>query len=301
MPATKEIKQRIKSTKNTRKITKAMELVSAAKMKKAVNATLQSRIYAGFAWNILQSLKNSGEDNVHPMLKERNGNKTLVLLITSNGGLCGSYNTQVIKKIINLVKKEGGGSMDFAVVGKKGETALRRLGQNIVSSFTELPDIVNLRDTLPVSQFVFESFKKEEYDKVLIAYTDYVSALTQIPQLKKLLPISKEELEEVLEDMVGDTPPPTSVKNDSTDYTFEPGYQILIPPLIEKVSRMQIYQMILESRASEHSARMVAMKNAKEAAGEIIDDLTVTFNKARQASITQEISEISAGMASSVE
>lgn len=307
MAGTKEIKRRIKSVKNTKKITKAMELVAASKMKRAVSSTLASRLYAGYSWEILTSIANSTQEITHPLFVQREVKNVLLVLITSNRGLCGAYNAQVTKKVLALLKqnidlrKSDFINIDLVTVGKKGDTAMRRIGKNIIATFTELPDNINLNDVVPISKFVVDQYKENKYDKILIAYTDFVSALSQKPNIKQILPISKEQIKELI-DTVGEN---TEVKDEldksitkKVDYTFEGDQEALIGSLAEKLSRMQIYQMLLESNASEQSSRMVAMKNASEAAGEMIDDLTLAFNKARQASITQEISEISAGMAS---
>jgi F-type H+-transporting ATPase subunit gamma len=317
MPSTKEIKRRITSVKSTKKITKAMELVSASKMKRAISQTLASRLYSSYSWEILTSLSERLDDVTHKFFTENiKIEKDLIVLITSNRGLCGGYNSQVIKKTIAKIKEEvspkqglGLTSIDIITVGKKGDSAMRRLarpdgsgiGQNIVATFTDIPDNVKLKDILPLSTYITNEFREEKYGKVYIAYTDFVSALTQKPIVRKILPISKEELKEVIEglDSLKDRPlEKPQGRSLKTPYLFEGDTEKLLDALAEKLTRMQIYQMILESNASEQSARMVAMKNANEAAGEMIDDLTLVFNKARQAGITREISEISAGMAS---
>ncbi len=316
MASTKEIKRRIKSIKNTKKITKAMELVAASKMKRAVSATLSARPYANYSWEILQSLSAMNGHNVsHPLLEVRPVKKLLVLLITSNRGLCGAYNAQTIRKTIDLIKEDTAKEIEisFITVGRKGDSAMRRLGQNIIASFTELPDGAGLRDILPIATLATEMYKNKSVDRVVVAYTDFFSALVQKPRVRALLPVSKRDIEKTMEigqfeeshgaHKTGVTEK-LNVHSSQTSnlqpvtYTFEPGYDVLMPLLIEKISRMQVLHMLLESVASEQSARMVAMKNASEAAGEMIDDLTLIFNKARQSSITQEISEISAGMAS---
>lgn len=295
MAGTKEIKRRIKSVKNTKKITKAMELVSASKMKRAVASTLASRLYAEYSWEILTSIAKNTETIKNPLFNEERENplkKILLVLITSNRGLCGAYNTQVIKKAVSLLKLEGKNiEIDFITVGKKGDVAMRRANQNVLASFFELPGNISLTDTTPISKFIIDEYTLGNYHKVLIAYTDFISALTQKPNIKQILPISRNILEEIKKI-------PTENKQQKIDYLFEGDFNTLINSLAEKITKMQIYQMLLESNASEQSSRMVAMKNASEASGEMIDDLTLMFNKARQANITREISEISAGMAS---
>ncbi len=299
MPGTKEIKRRIKSVKNTKKITKAMELVAASKMKRAVSRALASRLYASYSWELLTSLSSRLDEITHPFFVEKETGKTLILLITSNRGLCGAYNSQVIKKTLAMLSGNKTEEIELITIGKKGDSALRRIGQNVTASFLELPDTATLTDISPISKLAISEYKSGTYKHIYVAYTDFVSALTQKPQIRRLLPISKEEIREMIES-VGDAPQKVETRTDTeeTPYTFDGDIPTLIESLAEKLTRMQIYQMILESNASEQSARMMAMKNASEAAGEMIDDLTLAFNKARQAGITREISEISAGMAS---
>jgi len=305
MAGTKEIKQRIKSVKNTKKITKAMELVAASKMKRAVSSAVASRLYAGYSWDILISLSeklaNLKTTINHPFFIEKEEGKVLLILISSNGGLCGAYNYQIIKKTITMIKDIPAENLDIITIGKKGDLAMQRIGSNIKASFTEVPDNSTLADIAPISKLIIDEYKSGIYKHVYIAYTDFITALNQKANIRKLLPISKEELRKTI-DEIGDNTDiekkPPNESNFNSEYIFEGGVNNLIESLSEKLTRMQIYQMILESSASEQSSRMIAMKNASEAAGEMIGDLTLAFNKARQASITQEISEISAGMAS---
>lgn len=296
MAGTKEIKRRIKSVKNTKKITKAMELVAASKMKRAVSSTLASRLYAEYSWEVLTSISKNIEESSHPFFTQRKVENILFVLITSNRGLCGAYNMQVIKKILTLLhpsrQDRGKVNINIVTIGKKGDVAMRRVGQSIVATFAELPDNIILSDVTPISQFLNEEYLKENYDQVFVFYTDFISALTQRPNIKQILPVSKQVIEELIENM------PDKSKINKVNYLIEGDTNMLIKSLAEKITKMQIYQMLLESNASEQSSRMVAMKNASEASGEMIDDLTLVFNKARQSNITREISEISAGMAS---
>ncbi|MFA4975137.1 MAG: ATP synthase F1 subunit gamma [Candidatus Paceibacterota bacterium] len=294
MASTKEIKRRIKSVKSTKKITKAMELVAASKMKRAVSSTLASRLYAEYSWEILTSISKNIEKIEHPLFIERDVKKILLLVISSNRGLCGAYNTQIMKKVLSLFKNgDGNKNIDIITIGKKGDTMMRRVGKNIIASFFELPSNVSLFDIVPISELAMNEYNLNHYDKVLVAYTDFISALSQKPNIKQIIPVSKTEFAEALLPQGG-----SKASAKFTDYLFEGDQEALIGSLAEKLTRMQIYQMLLESNASEQSSRMIAMKNASEAAGEMIDDLTLVFNKARQSNITREISEISAGMAS---
>ncbi len=286
-----------------------MELVAASKMKRAVANTLASRLYAEYSWEILTSIANSSTELEHPLFNEREKKdatgKILLVLITSNRGLCGAYNAQVIKKSILLLKNralDSGESLklslDVISVGKKGDVAMRRLGVDVVATFT-LSEKISLNEIFPISKMAINEFSALKYDKVLVAYTDFVSALTQKPNIKQILPVNKTDLKKLIESLEHiEHHEGEGVTNKKTDYLFEGDKVKLITSLAEKLTRMQIYQMITESNASEQSSRMVAMKNASEASGEMIDDLTLMFNKARQANITREISEISAGMAS---
>lgn len=301
MAGTKEIKRRIKSVKNTKKITKAMELVAASKMKRAVSKTLSSRTYANYSWEILTSLSSRLEGEItHPFLVGKENGKTLFVLITSNKGLCGGYNAQVIKKTIQTFKNFSDfKNVDILTIGKKGNNSMKRVGANIVASFADLPDIINLSDISPLSSFITNEYKRGFYKEVFMIYTDFISALTQKPKIRKLLPVSSLELKESIED-IGEEKSKEILNKKESDvpYIFEGNTDLLIESLCEKLVNMQIYQMLLESNASEQSSRMISMKNAGDAATEMIDDLTLVFNKARQANITREISEISAGMAS---
>ncbi|MBI3305608.1 ATP synthase F1 subunit gamma [Candidatus Nomurabacteria bacterium] len=311
MAGTKEIKRRIRSVKNTKKITKAMELVAASKMKRVVSLTLASRLYAEYSWEILTSIAKNVEELEHPLFAERKKKKNekeniLLILITSNRGLCGAYNAQIMKKALTFLKTNKNANISLGSVGKKGEIFINRtIG---FSSANFILDDVTLADIEPVAKYVIDEYKNLTYGKVLVAYTDFISALTQKPNIKQILPVSKVDLKKVIESLenirhaeVGlpqsQSGSPTSAQI-KVDYLFEGDKVKLISSLAEKLTRMQIYQMIIESNASEQSSRMVAMKNASDASGEMIDDLTLMFNKARQANITREISEISAGMAS---
>lgn len=286
--------------KSTKKITKAMELVAASKMKRAVSSTLASRLYAEYSWDVLTSIAQNIDKTTHPLFNEPESgdlkNKILLILITSNRGLCGAYNAQVIKKSIAILNNK---SVDIITIGKKGDVAMRRINQNILASFFELPDNISLRDISPISSLAINEYILGKYDKVYVAYTDFISALTQKPNIRQILPISKSDLKELINTIGENEADTENTKSErKIDYLFEGDKDKFIGALAEKLTKMQIYQMLLESNASEQSSRMVAMKNASEASGEMIDDLTLVFNKARQSNITREISEISAGMAS---
>ena len=296
MASTKEIKRRIKSVKSTKKITKAMELVAASKMKRAISQTLASRLYSSYSWELLTSLSERLENTTNKFFVENKNTKNLFVLITSNRGLCGGYNSQIIKKaILNLKGKD---NFDIVAVGKKGDSAMRRVGQNVIATFTNIPENANLSEIIPLSVYITKEFNANKYGKVYVVYTDFVSVLTQKPIIRKILPVSKDEVKEVIHENLNNKVKLENEAKKEIPYLVEGETDKILDILVEKLVRMQIYQMILESNASEQSSRMMAMKNANEAAGEMIDDLTLIFNKARQSGITREISEISAGMAS---
>ncbi len=305
MPNSKEIKNRIKSVKSTKKITKAMELVAASKMKRAVSSTLASRLYASYSWEVLTSIALDKEKITHPLFTERektNGKvqNVLLILITSNRGLCGAYNAQIMKRVLFLLRDQNENiNISVVAVGKKGDNMMRRIGKNIIASFFEIPDNTSLRDIVPISELAINEYNLLHYDKVLVAYTDFLSVISQKPNIKQIIPISKTNLKEMI-DALGENKETTKENKTDiiTDYLFEGNKDVFIETLAKELIRMQIYQMFLESNASEQSSRMLAMKNASDAAGDMIDDLTLMFNKARQSNITREISEISAGMAS---
>ena len=297
MPNSKEIKSRIKSIKNTKKITKAMELVAASKMKRAVASTISSRVYAKYSYEILTSIAKNIDELKHPLFTEREVKKVLMVLITSNRGLCGAYNAQAIKKSINLIKNTHT-DMDVVAIGKKGDMAIRKLGLNVIASFNDINTDIPLAQILPISKFIIDEFVLMKYDKVMVVYTDFISALVQKANVKQILPINKIELKDYLDSIGGDTKKEEIKKEQVVDYLFEGDKIQLIESLAFKLTRTEIYQMILESNASEQSSRMLAMKNASEASGDMISDLTLVFNKQRQSNITREISEISAGMTS---
>lgn len=284
---TKSIKRRLKSVKNTKKITKAMELVAAAKMRHAVEAAVATRAYATLAWNLLQTLSQTETVSL-PLLEIREVKKMLLVLITSNRGLCGSFNSNIVRKTLRELEATAPGvTVDIIAVGKKGADAARRAGYQLTGFISDLPDTPRMADVLGIARLVVDGYQGNAYDKVMVAYTDYQSALRQVPNLRQLLPISQKDL--------GMEASP--VLDAIDEYLFEPNPMEVLELILPRLVEMQVYQSVLESAASEHSARMLAMRSASDAAGEMIDELNLTYNKARQAGITQEIAEIAGGAA----
>ncbi|MBI5793826.1 ATP synthase F1 subunit gamma [Candidatus Uhrbacteria bacterium] len=294
---TRAIKRRIKSVKNTRKITKAMELVAGSKMRKAVSAVLESRPYAKLAWNTVQSIGRLTDTSLHPLLRRhQKTTSVLMFLITSDRGLAGGFNTNILRRTREAIKTLGGAEHVSAVcIGKRGADALKRLGVPILASFVEITNNTKFSEILPIGRMVVDEYTKGSFDKVVLAYTDFVSAVSQMPVILDFLPLSVETVKSVGQAKQAGHEDVKFTK--ASEYTFEPSPQQVLDRVLPRLIETMVYQAVLESAASEHSSRMMAMRSASDAAGEMIDDLTFTFNQARQAGITQEIAEISSGKA----
>jgi len=305
---TKVINRRIKSVSNTKKITKAMELVAASKMRKAVASVLATRPYSTMAWDMVSELGGAQlEEGAHPLVKERPDTKrSLAILITSHRGLCGGFNAQILKIANEFAEKRGAENIDFVAVGRRGESWLGRRKQSITGTFPGMIEEPSIGSVRPVAKMAIQGFLDQTYDEVVLLYTDYISAVAQKPRSKVLLPLRRDsDLGEA-----GTPEPPSQRSEDPSvssrkpeglsgtqEYLFEPDPQTVLDRLLPRIVETQIYQALLESTASEHSARMIAMRSATDSASDMLDDLKFTFNQARQASITQEIAEISAGRA----
>lgn len=299
--ATRDIKRRIKSVANTKKVTKAMEMVAAAKMRKAVSHVLATRSYSTLAWDLVRNLAGRTESKYHPLLEQVIEVKKIALvLVTSNRGLCGGFNTQIIQRAINYIKSQKDASeaeVELVTLGKKGRNFMVKRAQNIIAEFDKLDITTDITEIRPLAKLLIEDFITGKYDRVAIAYTDFVSTLVQKPRVLELLPIISEREEKDLgkvNERVTEASASEKAKAEF-EYLFEPSPDEVLKDLLPRLIEMQIYQAILESDASEHSARMVAMRNASDAASEMINDLTLVFNKARQASITAELADISGG------
>ncbi len=294
MAKTKEISRRIKSVTSTKKITKAMEMVAASKMRKAIEAVLKTRTYAQLSWETvlhLAKLAESRSDALHPLLTPRKEiERVAIILITSNRGMCGGYNSAIITKARESIKKHNI-ITDFILVGKKG-AVVHNYKHEIAAEFEKSDVITDAKEIYPVIKMVLNDYQYQKYDKVFVAYTDFINAAKQIPRLKQLLPIELENADEYLGQVEGKE---NKVDNIILDYTFEPSPSEVLDRIIPRLLEVQLYQAFLESNASEHSARMTAMHQATEAATDMVSELTLFYNKARQAGITAEIAEISAG------
>jgi len=303
----KQIKARIRSVKNTKKVTKAMELVAGAKMRRAVDRALGTRQYAGLAWDIANRLSTSQSispiDYLHNFFTPaKNPKKFIIVVFASNRGLCGAYNSNIAKKVAKFIKEKGEDQVEVVAVGKRAVTGLSIFGIKPKMAYEKDDSADDAASVVNVANYVYEEFKAEKVDQVLIAYNHFVSSLAQEPVIKPLFPFEKEAgVGGTIEELTGQRESVTAVEtvqaSKLVDYVHDPSKRQVLSYIVPRLGELQLYQALLESNASEHSARMLAMKNATDAAGEMQDDLTLQFNRARQASITQEIAEISAGMA----
>lgn len=282
MPSTREIRRRIRSVKNTAKVTKAMETVSAAKMRKAQQQVLATRPYAERSWVVLTHLARLRSEGVEqPLLQQRDIKRVALLLITGDRGLAGAYNANILRKAFDQIAAWESSNIEVNVVtvGRKGRDLMVRHGPPLRAEFTGLSARPTSNDIAPIASILLGEFIEETFDAVYMAYTKFVTTLRQEPMLTQLLPIIPDE----------------SLPEVATDYIFEPDPQTIFSEVLRGLTELQILQAIYESIASEESARMVAMRNATEAANDLIDELTLSYNKARQESITKELLDIVGG------
>lgn len=292
-----------------------MEMVSAAKMRRAVASVLGIRPYAHAAWSVLTNLATAFERAELGLLEVREVKSVLMVIVTSNRGLCGSFNTQVAKKIkeeilnpeklkVNRIGKKKIESnvknedlkIDFITIGKKGENMVRKLQKEIIAAFEDGAKFGAVVDIKPLSRIVMDDYLAKKYDKVVVIYTDYISAVNQQTRIRQVLPISKIDLEKQIAE-IDVLAKEYGLDEPITDYKIEPSPEEVLEFIIPRLVEMQLFHAVLESQASEQSARMMAMRNATDAAGEMSEDLTLAYNQIRQGKITQEIAEISAGRA----
>ena len=297
MPSTKDIRRRIKGVKSTGKITRAMEMISAVKMRRAVQNALGLRPYAESAWQVLGKVSEAGQLHSHPLLAARPVRQVLMVAVTSHRGLCGSFNAQVMRQVKGeLEKLQNIERVDFVSLGKKGDVGLRRFSRTIVASFPEVVIEPTAEKVRPVAKMVLDAYSRAEYDQVMLVYTDYVSALVQKVRTRTLLPLSSLEMKASLNDM-GESKHARPTESLRAEFVIEPEPQTVLEALVPRLLEMEIHHALLESNASQEAARMVAMRNASDAAKEMTDTLTLSYNQLRQAKVTQEIAELSAGMA----
>ena len=318
MANTKDIQRRIKSVTSTSKITKAMEMVSAAKMRRAIEAVLKTRSYANLSWaTILNLTKGADYHELHALFNQRpNPKRVAIVLFGANGGLCGSFNSALLNKVQHSITLHETNSLgeniehEIIAVGKKAAAISTRFGHKIVADFPKNDVGAGINDVSPIAKMLIADFLAGKYDKVLVAYTDFISPISQVARVKQLLPLDLDAHDDHL-GIVGRNSKVGIDKNfiknkeekylhDSGfdyNYTYEPNPAFILDKMIPRLITVQLLQALLESNASEHSARMAAMHQANEAASDLLGELVLAFNKMRQAGITAEIAEIAAGAA----
>lgn len=283
MATTRQIQRRIRSVENTAKITKAMELVAASKMRRAQERAIAGRPYAErLTWvlsDLAETLPQMDPDTLHPLLRRRELQTMGIVHITPNRGLCGGLPTNVNRRASQLTL-DSGVPAQIVAVGRKGRDYFQRTNVPVSAEFTELGDYPEFLDILPIARVVIDSYLAGEVDQVHLVYAYFVNTVTQEPRAQQLLPVE----------------PPEEEATKALDYIYEPGRAEVLAELLPRYIEMQIYEAILEGMASEQSARMVAMRNASDAAGEMIDVLTLEKNKARQEQITKELLDIVGGV-----
>ncbi len=295
MASTREIRKRIRSVKNIAQITRALEASSASRVRRAQARVLASRAFAEKAWEILLNVQNAGGQGaaLHPLLTPRSEvRKIKIVLVTSDRGLAGAFNTNIIRVARRFAERLNM-PVEWVAVGRKGRDSLIRAGQSLAAEFSDISQEPTLATIMPVARLVMDDFLAGNVDEVFVAYTDYVNTLTQRPVVSRLLPlIPYQTSDQVAAEYIKNAP---QVSTGGRDYEYEPNPAAILDEIVPRFTQLQLYQALLESQASEHSARMVAMRNASDNAAGLIEDLTLVYNKARQAGITNEILDIVGG------
>ncbi len=288
MATLKEIRGRIGSVRNIAQITRAMEMVAASRMKRAQEAILAARPYSDELRDALARVAAAVTEEVHPLLARRPARRIGLIVVTTDRGLAGSINANAIRATLRYLtersRPDDAASVEIEAitVGRKGRDALRRAGVPIAAHFAQLGDRPAFGDVTPLARLVVDDFVEGKYDEIAIEYSSFVSTLTQRPIIRTLLPVEQPDMEEG-----------RAASND--EYLFEPSPEAVIRRLLPHYVAIDIYRAVLENNASEQSARMIAMRNSTDNANELIDDLTLVYNKTRQANITREMSEIASG------
>ena len=285
MPSTRDIRRRIKSVKNTAQITKAMEKVAQAKMAKAQQAAIGGRPYAELMNRVLAEVVVRAGDFQHPFMESRGGEKRALILVTTDKGLCGGLNTNLLRKVSDEFVTE---NTHVVSAGRKGAQFATRSGWDLVAEFS-YGDPPSFGEARVIAKMAVDLFEKAEVDHVDIAFTNFINTITQKPEVQTLLPIT--EIKGVQAGVEGEETS-TELAGGATEFLFEPSAGRVLSELLPHYINFQVHQILLEAKASEHSARMVAMKNATDNANQLIKDLTLEYNKLRQAAITNELLEI---------
>jgi F-type H+-transporting ATPase subunit gamma len=289
MTTAREVRDRIRSVKNIAQVTRALQAVSASKVRKAMQAVTNTRPYATKAWQVLTHIAGQpGRESLHPLLTHhKQVNNVLVLLVTGDRGLAGAYTTNIVRFTLN---KFGNYSVpvSYITVGRKGRDLMFRRGEKVIAEFSKLPPAPTFADVSAIGRMAVSEFLEEATDEVYLVYTDFVNMVTQIPTVKKLLPLELGEGTGRVQDFARTDQAPSS-------YIYEPGQTDILDEIVPRFTALQVYHAILESLASEHAARMVAMKNATDSATELAAGLQLEYNKARQQGITNEMLDITGG------
>jgi F-type H+-transporting ATPase subunit gamma len=286
MPSTRDIRRRIKSVKNTAQITKAMQMVASSKMRKAQLAAVAGRPYATLMNDVLAAVSGNAGDFSHPLMEQREVRKRAVIVVSTDKGLCGALNSNLLRETTRFDKE----TTTFICAGRKGSQFIARTKRQLAAEFT-YKDNPQFSEARAISRFVQEMFLKGEVDAVDVLYTNFINTLSQKPEARPLLPIG--EIAAVHFDVAGDNvAEKLEIGGGASEYLFEPDPASVLGSLLPHYLNFQVYQFLLEAKASEHSARMVAMKNATDNANQLIKDLTLEYNKLRQANITKELLEI---------
>jgi F-type H+-transporting ATPase subunit gamma len=283
MPSLLDIRRRIRSTQNIQKITKAMQVVAATRMRRAQQSVRATRPYSEKMLEVLQTTAERATEYRHPYLQQREGDRALFIVVTADRGLCGALNTNTLRAVNRYVNKHHRGQARYVTIGRKGRDFLARYRRDIVADASGLKDRPGEAAILPAVRAALQEYEEERVDTVLLGFARYVSTLRQEAVVSTLLPIAIPEREE------GAGQP--------ADYIYEPGPEEVLDQLLPRYVETQVYEAVLENQASFYSAQMIAMQNATTAAGDIIKELTLTANKVRQATITTELMEIVAGAA----
>jgi F-type H+-transporting ATPase subunit gamma len=290
MASAREMRLRIKSVKNISQVTRALETVSASKVRKAVNAVTATRAYATKAWQVLRHVaEQPGRNSLHPLLAKRDSVKnTLVVVITGDRGLAGAYNSNVIRFTSHRFDANASPNQ-YIAVGRKGRDLLIRRGKKVIADFSNLPAAPSFADVSAIGHLAVEEFKTGAVDEVYLVYTDFINMGRQVATVKKLLPLDLEG-----EGLVKDFDHAPN-NGPAAAYEYEPDMRVILDEIIPRFTALQVYQAVLESQASEHAARMVAMRNATDNAKELVGALQLAYNKVRQQGITNDILDIVGG------
>jgi F-type H+-transporting ATPase subunit gamma len=285
MPGTKEIRMKIRSVQNTRKITKAMEMVAASKMRKAQERMRHARPYGEKIRTVAAHISHANPEYRHPFLVDRDSIKRVgIIVITTDKGLCGALNTNLLRLVLQQYKEwqTQGEEIDVCAIGNKGLGFMQRLGANIVSQVVQLGDRPQMEKLIGAVKVMLDGYASDKFDRLMLAYTRFLNTMKQEPVIEQLLPLSGERL---------------GAPETVWDYIYEPDARGVLDQVMTRYIEALIYQAVSENMASEQSARMVAMKAASDNAATLIDELTLVYNKNRQAAITKELSEIVGGAA----